>query len=59
MLLMFAVGTGNVGWMLLLGAVMAIEKNMPWGRKVAAPVGAVLLAWSALIVLTHVRPGAV
>lgn len=53
MLLMFAVGTGNVGWMLVLGAVMAIEKNMPWGRKLSAPVGALLLAWGALIALTH------
>jgi predicted metal-binding membrane protein len=58
MLLMFAVGTGNVGWMLLLGAVMAVEKNMPWGRRVAAPVGAVLMAWGMLIVLTHLRPWA-
>ncbi len=30
-LLMFAVGTGNVGWMMGLGAVMAIEKNMSGG----------------------------
>src|SRR5437867_8200129 len=29
MLLMFALGVGNVGWMLALGAVMAVEKNMP------------------------------
>jgi predicted metal-binding membrane protein len=59
MLLMFAVGTGNVGWMLLLGAVMAIEKNLPGGRRFAAPVGAVLLVGGVLIVLYHVRPWAV
>jgi len=53
MLLMFAVGTGSIGWMLVLGAVMAIEKNMPWGRKLSAPLGAVLIAWGALIVLNH------
>lgn len=53
MLLMFAVGTGNVGWMLLLGAVMAIEKNATWGSRLSAPLGAVLLAWGALIVLNH------
>jgi predicted metal-binding membrane protein len=53
MLLMFAVGTGSIGWMLALGAVMAIEKNVPWGRKLSAPLGAVLLAWGALIVLNH------
>jgi predicted metal-binding membrane protein len=43
MLLMFVVGTGNIGWMLALGAVMAVEKNLPGGRRLAAPLGAVLL----------------
>ncbi len=43
MLLMFVVGTGSIGWMLGLGAVMAAEKNLPGGRRLAAPVGAVLL----------------
>ena len=43
MLLMFVVGTGSVGWMLALGAVMAAEKNMPGGRRLAAPVGTGLL----------------
>ena len=28
MLLMFAIGAGSLGWMLMLGAVMAVEKNM-------------------------------
>ena len=31
MLLMFAFGAGSLGWMLLLAAVMAIEKNVPLG----------------------------
>jgi len=39
MLLMFVVGTGNVGWMLGLGAIMAVEKNMPWGRHLSRPLG--------------------
>lgn len=43
MLLMFAVGVGNVVWMLLLGAVMAIEKNVSWGRRLSAPLGALLV----------------
>jgi len=47
MLIMFVVGTGNVGWMLALGLVMAAEKNLPWGRRLSAPVGVLLLAWSA------------
>lgn len=52
MLLMFAVGLGNLGWMLALGAVMAIEKNMPWGRKLSAPLGGVLLTWGFLLGLS-------
>jgi len=51
MLLMFAVGMGNLGWMLLLGAVMAIEKNLPWGRRFSAPLGIVLLCGSLAVVL--------
>jgi predicted metal-binding membrane protein len=43
MLLMFAVATGGLGWMLLLGIVMAAEKNLPWGRKLSAPLGVVLI----------------
>jgi len=53
MLLMFAVGVGSLGWMLLLGAAMAIEKNAPWGRRFSAPLGATLLTWGTLIVLNH------
>ena len=44
MLLMFAVGVGNVGWMLALGAVMAVERNMPWGRRISGPLGVGLIA---------------
>ncbi len=45
MLLMFVVGMGNLAWMLLLAAVMAIEKNLSWGRKVVRPLGIVLITW--------------
>lgn len=51
MLLMFAVGIGSVGWMLALGAVMAVEKNAPWGRRLAAPLGVALIGWGAAIVV--------
>ena len=50
MLLMFAVGIGNVVWMLLLGAVMAVEKNVSWGRRLSAPLG-VLLTAGGLVML--------
>lgn len=45
MLLMFAVGLGSLGWMLMLGTVMAVEKNVSWGRRISAPLGVVLLGW--------------
>ena len=53
MLLMFGVGVGNVAWMLLLGAIMAAEKNLKWGRKLSAPVGIALLGWGGMILLKH------
>jgi len=52
MLLMFAVGTGNLGWMLALGTVMAVEKNMPWGRQISAPLGLGLLALGLVVIAT-------
>ncbi len=51
MLLMFAVGVGNVGWMLVLGTVMAVEKNMPWGRRLSAPLGVALLVGGLTVLL--------
>lgn len=53
MLLMFGVGAGNLGWMLLLGGVMGVEKNMPWGRKLSAPLGYSLIGGGALITVFH------
>ena len=51
MLLMFAVGAGNLGWMLALGVVMAVEKNLVWGRRLSPVVGVALLlsgGWAAI-----------
>jgi len=53
MLLMFAVGTGSLGWMLMLAAAMAIEKNVSWGRRLSAPLGVALLVWAALLVASN------
>ena len=53
MLLMFVVGTGNVGWMLVLGAIMAVEKNMPWGRWLSRPLGVGLVTWGAMVVAVN------
>jgi len=43
MLLMFAVGTASLAWMLMLAVIMAVEKNASWGRRLGRPLGAVLL----------------
>jgi predicted metal-binding membrane protein len=44
MLLMFAMGTANLAWMLGLATVMAIEKSASWGVRLARPVGIGLIA---------------
>jgi len=44
---MFLLGMGSLGWMVLLGALMALEKNVSWGRRLSAPLGWSLLAAAA------------
>ena len=43
MLIMFGLGLGSLAWMLALGAVMAVEKNAPWGRRISRPLGFLLI----------------
>ena len=43
MLLMFAAVTVHFLWMLALGTVMAIEKNVSWGNRISAPLGVLLI----------------
>jgi predicted metal-binding membrane protein len=43
MLLMFAIGGVNLGWMLALGALMAAERSFRWGRRLTVPVGLALI----------------
>jgi predicted metal-binding membrane protein len=43
MLVMFGVGLGSATAMLLLGGLTAVEKNMPWGRRLTHPLGFVLV----------------
>ncbi|MBV9249907.1 MAG: DUF2182 domain-containing protein [Acetobacteraceae bacterium] len=54
MLMMFLVGLGSVGWMLLLGLIMAVEKNHPWGRRLAPPLGGTLLVIAGFVLLDAV-----
>jgi predicted metal-binding membrane protein len=56
MLLMFVVGIGSVGWMLMLAAAMAAEKNLPWGRRLSAPLGGALIAGGFTIAVMNVTP---
>jgi predicted metal-binding membrane protein len=43
MLVMFGVGLANVAAMLALGGLTAIEKNLPWGRRLTRPLGVALV----------------
>jgi predicted metal-binding membrane protein len=50
MLVMFGVGLSSVVGMLALGAVTAIEKNLPWGRRLTHPVGFLLILFAVYAV---------
>lgn len=55
MLLMFIVSGANLAWMLVLGALMAVEKSgAPWARSVSPILGAALLLAGATIVVASV-----
>lgn len=43
MLVMFGVGLGSLSGMLVLGGLTAIEKNLPWGRRLTRPLGVALV----------------
>ncbi len=43
MLVMFGVGLGSLSAMLALGAVTAVEKNLPMGRRISRPLGVILI----------------
>ncbi|WDE09349.1 DUF2182 domain-containing protein [Thalassomonas viridans] len=53
MLLMFAVSSANLSWMLVLAFIMAIEKNASWGRKLGRPLGVALIIAAVGICLYH------
>ena len=42
MLVMFGVGLGSPSAMLVLGSLTAVEKNLPWGRRLTRPLGVAL-----------------
>jgi len=45
---------GNIGWMLVLAAAMAAEKNAPWGAQLRTPLGVALIGWGAAIAVSQV-----
>jgi predicted metal-binding membrane protein len=51
MLVLFALGMGNLAWMLGAGAVMAVEKNVRGGRRLGKPLGLVLLAAGMVVLI--------
>jgi predicted metal-binding membrane protein len=54
MLCMFVVGTGSLGWMLALAALMAAEKNVPGGAMLRLPIGIGLIGAAAVVLVAHV-----
>ena len=54
MLLMFLVSARSLVAMLVLGILMALEKNFSWGRRLSAPLGFLLLAGAAATLLAGV-----
>jgi predicted metal-binding membrane protein len=39
--------------MLVLAIVMAVEKNVPWGRRLSAPIGFVLIGVALALGISH------
>jgi predicted metal-binding membrane protein len=54
MLVMFVVGTASIGWMLVLAALMAAEKNLPGGVRLRLPIGLGLLAIAAALIVPRI-----
>ena len=51
MLVVFAVGMANVGWMLLTGVVMAVEKNIARAAALGPLLGVVLFGTGAILLI--------
>ena len=59
MLVMFAVGVGNVAWMAGLTGVMLVEKTSRWGRRLVPLIGTALVIAGALVLLRGALSGPV
>ncbi len=52
MLVMFALGGVQLGWMAVLTAIMTVESGSRAGSGLRGPLGLVLMAWAVLLLLT-------
>jgi predicted metal-binding membrane protein len=59
MLVMFSVGVAHLAGMLILTAVMAVEKTSPWGRTLVPVFGIILLVWGGLTLVLGDTPTAI
>jgi predicted metal-binding membrane protein len=59
MLVMFAVGVGNLAWMAGLTGVMLVEKTARWGRRLVPAVGTALVTGGILVLLRGALSGQV
>jgi predicted metal-binding membrane protein len=55
MLLMFALGGANLGWMLALGALMAAERTTRLGRRLTRPIGLALGVCGVLVLVGSIQ----
>ncbi len=51
MLVMFAVGVGHFTWMIVLTAVMTLERTWKQGRELVPIVGIAFLVWGVIVLL--------
>ena len=56
MLVAFAVGVANLGWMATLTAIMVYEKTVPAGRRVVRPIGLVFIGLGILVLAASWQP---
>jgi len=51
MMLMFLTGSTNLVLMIIIGGIMAVEKNSYWGLSIKNPLGYFLLLAAAVVVV--------
>jgi predicted metal-binding membrane protein len=55
---LFALGVMSLAWMALVGALIALEKTLPWGRAVKYGTAALLVVLGvAVLVAPEAVPG--